>query len=100
MFGNLWTFFFVDSNTTTCFTFSLSNLNDIMTPLFCVWVLSLFVWFGLELAVLNAHFFNIKHTYVSSVSRMTVNLVQISVLFKNSKKQALLSQYFSKNLDY
>lgn len=100
MFGNLWTFFFCDTHTPSTFVLSLSSFNGIMTPLFCVWVLSLFVWFGLDLAVLNAHFFNVKHTYVSLVNRATISLVQISTLYKNSKKQILLSQFFAKNLDY
>jgi len=99
MFGNFYTFLCTSSteNTTHIFN-SLIIFNDIATPLFCVWVLSLFVWFGLELAVLNAHFFNTKHTYVSNLKRQYVNLVIFSSLFFNQKKINLLHQFFLKNL--
>ena len=100
MFGNFYNFLFtsnVTENTTTIFNI-LTTFNSIATPLFCVWVLSLFVWFGLELAVLNAHFFNTKHSYISQIKRQFINLVLFSSLFFNLKKLALLNQFFTKNL--
>lgn len=100
MFGNFCNFLFTSTTTetvTVSFT-SLNTFNDVMTPLFCVWVLSIFVWFGLELAVLNAHFFNTKHSYISQIKRQFINLVLFSSLFFNLKKLALLNQFFTKNL--
>lgn len=100
MFGNFYNFLFtsnVTENTTTIFN-TLTSFNNVATPLFCVWILSIFVWFGLELAVLNAHFFNTKHSYISNLKRQYTNLVIFSSLFLNKKKIALLSQYFLKNL--
>lgn len=81
------------------FFFNLfENFNNVATPLFCVWCLSLFVWFGLELAVLNAHFFNTKHTYISSLNRNFTNLVKITAIFRSEKKIIFLNKYFNKNL--
>ena len=99
MFGNFCTFLSSSTTENTNHLFnSLTIFNDLATPLFCVWVLSLFVWFGLELAVLNAHFFNTKHTYISNLKRQYINLIIFSSLFFNQKKISLLSQFFLKNL--
>lgn len=100
MFGNFYNFLFNTTsieNTTHIFNV-LTTFNDVATPLFCVWVLSIFVWFGLELAVLNAHFFNTKHSYISNLKRQYINLVNFSSLFFNVKKIILLNQFFLKNL--
>lgn len=101
MFGNFYNFLFTSTTLETTSSVSITSLahfNDIMTPLFCVWVLSIFVWFGLELAVLNAHFFNTKHSYISQIKRQFINLVLFSSLFFNVKKVILLNQFFLKNL--
>ena len=99
MFGNFYTFLFTSTTENSSHIFNtLTIFNDVATPLFCVWVLSIFVWFGLELAVLNAHFFNTKHSYVSTLKRQYVNLIVFSSLFFNTKKVSLLGQFFLKNL--
>lgn len=100
MFGNFCNFLFTSTTleTTSTSITSLAIFNDVMTPLFCVWVLSIFVWFGLELAVLNAHFFNTKHSYVSQIKRQFISLIIFSSLFFNTKKISLLNQFFTKNL--
>lgn len=65
------------------------------TPFFWAWVLSVFVWFFLEIAVWAAHYFNTKHSYVGGYNRATVFMLSLPKLVHNNNKNALLKALYA-----
>lgn len=75
-------------------TFSFVELFQ-YTPFFWVWVLSVFVWFFLEIAVWAAHYFNTKHTYIGGYNRTTIFMLSLPKLVKNFHKNTFLKALYA-----
>ena len=61
----------------------LTNIHTIGSPILIIFFFVSFFFFFLELGILTAHKFNVKHSYLNNLTRKNIALIHLTNMLNN-----------------